>query len=204
MALLPSLLPSRRWRIWSSWSGRSRWNPTASSRSMRYVLSALYRTRIHFSHAVWIFGDSLWCVSIFTRWNIDEPQSLKDKTSHCVLKLDCQFKLFMNVPLTHDPLHAIAHRPDWQCAVLVRPWTVSVFHPCKIQSFSLVGRECWVVGGVLSQLSQWQTEVCMKSWFGPGTLHAARDTRATKANPASNWSLLHQPSVSKWQKDASI
>lgn len=105
---------------------------------MRYVLSALYCTHIHYSHAVWSLGDSLWRVSIFTRWNIDEPQSLKDKTSHCVLKLDCQFKLFMNVPITHDPLHACTHRLcDWQCAVLVRPWNASVFHSCKIQSFSL-------------------------------------------------------------------
>lgn len=126
---------------------------------MRYVLSALYRTHIHYSHAVWSLGDSLLRVSIFTRWNIDEPQSLKDKTSHCVLKLDCQFKLFMNVPLTHDPLHACAHRSDWQCAVLVRPWNASVFHSCKIQSFSLVGRKCWRVVVVLSQLSQCQKYV---------------------------------------------
>ncbi len=165
---------------------------------------ALYRTHIHFSHAVWIRRDWFWWVSVFTRWNIDDPQSLKDKTSHCVLKLDCQFKLFMNVPLTYDPPHACAHRPDWQCAVLGRPWNASVFHPCIIQSFSLVGRKCWSCCCSFSTQVSDRQKVCMKSWFGPGTLHAARDTRATKANPPSNWSLLHQPSVSKWQKDVSI
>lgn len=97
---------------------------------MRYVLFLLFTAFISISlplsEAPW---DLLWRVSIFSRWNIDEPQCLKDKTSHCVLKLDCQLKLFMNVPQTYDPLHACAHRPDWQ-------WDLGmwVFSSSKFQS----------------------------------------------------------------------
>lgn len=143
---------------------------------------ALYHTHIHFSHAVWIRRDWLWRVSVFTRWNINDPQSLKDKTSHCVLKLDCQFKLFMNVPLTYDPPHACAHRPDWQCAVSGRPWNASVFHLCIILSFSLVGRKCWVVV-VLSKLKSmtgrnyvWSHDLDLELCMLPETQELPRPT----------------------------
>lgn len=118
---------------------------------------ALYRTHIHFSHAIWIRRDWLWWVSVFTRWNIDDPQSLKDKTSHCVLKLDCQFKLFMNVPLTYDPPHVCAQ--TWLTVCCIRKTLeCECFPPLYNSEFQSSGPEVLKLLLFFLNSSQWQAE----------------------------------------------